>query len=126
MNVYDYGFESVLVVMLWSECDDTEENDPLDYNYSVDDLDEHLVEQLETKYRSFIETAITIFPPDFIVDWEKIGHDFWLTCRGHGTGFWDRKELEYQNIGNQLTQVCSSIYVPELYIENGIIYSHSF
>jgi hypothetical protein len=25
---------------------------------------------------------------------ERAGHDFWLTRNGHGTGFWDRTELE--------------------------------
>lgn len=25
---------------------------------------------------------------------EQFGHDFWLSRRGHGTGFWDRKDLE--------------------------------
>ena len=125
-NLNDYGFEQVLITLLWSECDDTENNDPLDYNYNIENLDNHLVESIKDKYLSFLETAETILPPDFIIDWEKIGHDFWLTCRGHGTGFWDREVLEYQNIGNQLSKVCENIYLPELYCENGIIYSHSF
>ncbi len=36
------------------------------------------------------------------------GHDFWLTRQGHGTGFWDRKELESEiapglSLGDALT-----------------------
>jgi hypothetical protein len=27
---------------------------------------------------------------------ERFGHDFWLTRRGHGAGYWDRDELEVQ------------------------------
>ncbi len=26
--------------------------------------------------------------PDFN-EWERVGHDFWLTRNGHGAGFWD-------------------------------------
>ncbi len=125
-NLDEFGFTQVLITMLWSECDDTDQNDPLDYNYELEDIDNYLVNTIKNKYLSFLETAVTILPPDFVVDWEKIGHDFWLTCRGHGAGFWDREELNYQNIGNQLTKVCENIYLPELYCEKGKIYSHSF
>ena len=125
-NVNEFGFEQVLITMLWSECDDTEMNDPLDYNYDINDIDTVLVESIQNKYLSFLETALTILPPDFIPDWSSMGHDFWLTCRGHGAGFWDRQELTYQNIGGQLTKACEDIYLPELYCENGRIYSHSF
>jgi hypothetical protein len=31
------------------------------------------------------------------------GHDFWLMRQGHGTGFWDRKELG-QELRNKLTE----------------------
>ena len=125
-NLDEFGFTQVLITMLWSECDDTDQNNPLDYNYEFEDIDFNLVNTIKNKYLSFLETAVTILPPDFVVDWEKIGYDFWLTCRGHGAGFWDREELNYQNIGNQLTKVCEDIYLPELYCENGKIYSHSF
>lgn len=27
-------------------------------------------------------------------DWGYLGHDFWLSRKGHGTGFWDRDELQ--------------------------------
>ncbi len=33
------------------------------------------------------------------------GHDFWLTRQGHGTGFWDRKELG-DKLGKLLTKLC--------------------
>ena len=125
-NINEFGFEQVLITMLWSECDDTENNDPLDYNYDLSNIDSALIENIKSKYLTFLETAVTILPPDFIVNWSNIGHDFWLTCRGHGAGFWDREELTYQNIGNQLTKVCEGIYLSDLYAENGIIYSHSF
>ncbi|UUW39856.1 hypothetical protein VP14_169 [Vibrio phage VPMCC14] len=116
MNVYDHGFQDVLFAMLWAETDQTEENEPLDENYSINDITSYLKDELENKYKHFLEVAQTILPPDFEPDWEQFGHDFWLTCKGHGAGFWDRKELEYQNLGNQLTKVCEGIYLPDLYV----------
>jgi hypothetical protein len=31
------------------------------------------------------------------------GHDLWLTSQGHGTGFWDRDELDAGDLGRRLT-----------------------
>lgn len=31
------------------------------------------------------------------------GHDLWLTSQGHGCGFWDREELDADNLGQRLT-----------------------
>jgi hypothetical protein len=31
------------------------------------------------------------------------GHDFWLTRQRHGVGYWDRKELDADELGDQLT-----------------------
>lgn len=36
-------------------------------------------------------------------DAEHLGHDFWLTRTRAGTGFWDRDELEINDIGKDLT-----------------------
>lgn len=34
------------------------------------------------------------------------GHDFWLTRNGHGTGFWDRDDLEDSGVGDRLAEAC--------------------
>lgn len=34
---------------------------------------------------------------------ERAGHDFWLTRNGHGTGYWDRNELEADDLGQRLS-----------------------
>ena len=34
------------------------------------------------------------------------GHDLWLTSRGHGVGFWDRAELDADDLGNKLSALC--------------------
>lgn len=37
---------------------------------------------------------------------DHLGHDFWLTRNGHGTGFWDRSELEEGGLGERLSELC--------------------
>jgi hypothetical protein len=34
----------------------------------------------------------------------RAGHDFWLTRNGHGAGYWDRAELEADDLGDRLTE----------------------
>lgn len=55
-----------------------------------------------------------------------LGHDFWLTRNGHGAGFWDRKELRYQDLGRKLSDLVGfRTNYPECYLyigEDGLIY----
>ncbi|BAV81037.1 hypothetical protein [Vibrio phage RYC] len=116
----EFGFNHILEAALWAE--DTGEGDQDFSDLTIHDFSLEALETLSNKYNIFLDTAITILPPDFIPDWKSFGHDFWLTCQGHGTGFWDRKELEYQNLGNQLTAVCADIYLGDLYQQNGKVF----
>ena len=111
----NYAFDQILITALWAECD-PDSNNHLESNFTTDDFTDYAVEYLSEKYNHFIDVAKTILPPDFIVDWSQFAHDFWLTCNGHGAGFWDRDELQYQNLGNQLTNLCETIYLGSLYI----------
>ena len=52
-------------------------------------------------------------------DAEHLGHDFWLTRNGRGTGFWDRKELEVKDIGRDLSTLCKDLRSISLYAERG-------
>ena len=36
-----------------------------------------------------IATGEVSYGPDCCDEWERAGHDFWLTRNGHGAGFWD-------------------------------------
>ena len=44
---------------------------------------------------------------------ESIGHDIWLTRKGHGAGFWDRG---LGDIGEKLTQACRDLGDTSLYV----------
>lgn len=52
-------------------------------------------------------------------DAEHLGHDFWLSRNGHGTGFWDRKELETNGIGDDLHKLAKKFGSVSLYAERG-------
>ncbi|TXH52302.1 MAG: hypothetical protein E6Q97_16500 [Desulfurellales bacterium] len=47
-----------------------------------------------------------------------MGHDFYLTSRGHGAGFWDRAELDADGLGDALTKHCEH-QSPETYFYRG-------
>lgn len=69
---------------LWSSVD--ENGEPLDKNFSVNDIDPATMETMVADCKRF--------QTDY-ADWlggndsERAGHDFWLTRNGHGAGFWD-------------------------------------
>lgn len=52
-------------------------------------------------------------------DAEHLGHDFWLSRRGAGTGFWDRKELEVDDLGDDLHKLAKGFGDCSLYAERG-------
>lgn len=42
---------------------------------------------------------------------QRFGHDLFLTASGHGAGFWDRQELEADDIGDTLTDATRGWYL---------------
>ena len=51
-----------------------------------------------------------------------MGHDLYLTCAGHGVGFWDRKELDEGGLGDALTAHCKTMGEPDAYFYRGWLY----
>lgn len=110
---------------LWSSTGDDDE--PLDSNYTVDDLAPELIREIIADCAKFqAENAADIAAIDDVRtrQWtadELAGHDFWLTRNGHGAGFWDRGLGE---IGERLTAAAHAFGEADLYIgDNGLIYS---
>jgi len=89
-----------LGAMLWSGMDAKDE--PLDKNYSLDDIDLDTINQSMDEIEMFRNKAGDLLDG---VDDEMIGHDFWLTRNGHGAGFWDRGLGE---VGEKLTEIAKS------------------
>ena len=50
---------------------------------------------------------------------EQIGHDFWLTQRHHGVGFWDRGLGE---LGRRLTDAAETFNIEAYKGDDGLVY----
>ena len=101
----------------------TDDGEPLDYIYSIEDFEDEAVEQAQKTCALFVQenmsdvSALLNPPPPGAenVDNEDIGIDIWFTVGGHGTGFWDRG---YGEIGKRLTAYCHklperNVFAPE-------------
>ena len=51
----------------------------------------------------------------------QAGRDFWYTRNGHGVGYWDRKTLSEDGLGDALSDACERHEI-DLYIVNDKIY----
>lgn len=77
-------------------------------------------EQALVDCQDFIATCRELFFE--ALEWrdaEHLGHDFWLSRCGHGTGFWDRAELEVDGIGDDLHAKAEVFRGVSLYAERG-------
>lgn len=98
----DDFIRSYMECALWSSSDN---ETSLDAHYSFDDIPPETWEKAKTDCRKFLEG-------NGLLDFENLedynasdaGHDFWLTRNRHGAGFWDRTQLEADDLGDKLTQ----------------------
>jgi len=112
---------------LWSTNDESDERggEPLDANYTVDDLAPETLEKFIADCRRFQEqNAADIATGDDHPQYtacERAGHDFWLTRNGHGAGFWDGDWPEKP--GERLTDAAEAFGEVWLYVgDDGLIY----
>lgn len=99
MNI-DTILQHYVIAALWSSTDENDE--PMDANYSADDLAPELLTTMRDDVTDFVNVARIDLELSGQSD-EQIGHDFWLTRNGHGVGFWDRG---LGAVGDRLTAVC--------------------
>lgn len=52
----------------------------------------------------------------------QAGRDYWFTRNGHGVGFWDRSELEADDLGEKLSNACRYKSVDIYRGDNGKVY----
>ena len=88
---FDDAYDALIECALWSSLawGPTPDDEPIsaDELHSEWDIDEAIRAELRADVRAFMEdneADLEGMSP------EQIGHDFWLTREGHGTGFWDR------------------------------------
>ena len=131
-NEIDAFTQAYVDAMLWATSDNSDDQggEPLDKNYSIDDIAESAMEKIVADCKRFQEenaADIATIPYRRTNDgnWsgkEQAGHDFWLTRNGHGTGFWDREYLD-DDVAKRLTS--ASHKFGEVYPcvgDNGLIY----
>lgn len=118
----------LLVVILWSECDIDEDGNsqPLDYNFSIHDIEDKSMEMIIRKYREFKsqyfqECLESIDDKELYSNIEcQFAQDYWLSCNGHGSGFfdsiWSKEQCQKMQA---LARQEGSYYA---YSDNGIVY----
>jgi hypothetical protein len=107
--------EQYIETALWSSTDHNDE--PLDKNYSIDDIDAETLKRCQTDIDAFIAKAGNLL--DDLNG--PIMHDFWLTRNRHGAGFWDG---DYpKEIGRKLTEISHSFGEIDFYVgDDGRLY----
>lgn len=101
---------------LWSSS--AAEGEPLDQDYSLEDLDPETLRQMREDCLDFQEQAGALLDD---LARARVAHDFWLTRNRHGAGFWDGNYPE--SIGQALTRLAHSFGTRELYVgDSGTIF----
>jgi hypothetical protein len=104
--------------LLWSETDNADESggEPLDTNYTPEDIDTDSLRELSKRFQSFVAEAEQLIAQKVGNDWSSIDdfytgpgsgeyqteHDFILTANGHGCGFWEKSDWP-EEVGEILT-----------------------
>jgi len=114
----DKTLTAYLTCALWSSTDDAGE--PLDGSYSLTDIAPASIESARSDLAGFLDLCSEENVNPFAeLDAEQVGHDFWLTRNGHGTGFWDR---DISN-GRKLTELCKTYGTSDAYVgDDGLVY----
>lgn len=104
----------------WADLDQSEREGAVEgelgaeaYEYRVADLDDESLANVTEVCENFLNGnrelceayALEYASPQGEDVWECLGHDLWLTQRGHGVGFWDRGLGE---LGDKLTEACKA------------------
>jgi hypothetical protein len=110
-----------LICALWSSVVEGDSGENLDQNYDLEDIhDETLKEMISdcNRFRDDNENLLEKLPEDY--ENSKMGHNFWLTRNGHGSGWWDEG---LGKLGEDLTSVSHSYGEYSLYVgDDGLIY----
>lgn len=87
---FDIFLRAYMECALWSSTDNSDPEtggDPLDQNYSIDDISSETREQMGKDCAAFWNEHRAVLARDPSL----AGHDFWLSRNGHGAGFFDRE-----------------------------------
>lgn len=116
----DDFFAAYVECALWSSTGD--DGEPLDREFSVEDISAECMEKMRFDCRDFWSQAGGLLCDENCKTdkWEeRAGHDFWLTRNGHGAGFWDGDWEE--PAASKLTALANKFGEVYLWAENGVI-----
>lgn len=105
---------------LWSSVSDDE--DGITDEHSISDLAPETLRKMECDCQAFTETYRDWLDKanEMGRDDSHLGHDFWLSRNGHGTGFWDRG---LGALGDKLHEHAKVMGSIDLYVgDDGLIY----
>jgi hypothetical protein len=136
---FDDFVRGYVTAALWSSNDNADESggEPLDTNYSEDDIAPSSYKAMKrdcAKFWKANKRALEMFAKHRRHQahegsaYAHVGHDFWLSANGHGTGFWDRDAWEkddqaaFDKIGKLLHEA-SRKFASDMYVgDDGKIY----
>lgn len=125
MGDLDAMLDAYMTCALWASSDESREDggDPMDDNYTPDDIDPGAVEEMRADCTSFLAECEAGGLDTSEVDDEQMGHDLWLTRNGHGVGFWDR---DLGRLGEDLSAIARKMGEVWLDVgDDGVIYATS-
>lgn len=94
--------------MFFTNCDSGEERENLANELGVDKLTNRSILSIKKDCNQFKFRAhlllIEAYDRDGY-DEAQAGRDFWFTRQRHGVGYWDRSQLDADELGDQLSKV---------------------
>lgn len=140
LTAFQFGYLTAALFSTNDQFDPNTGGDPLDANYTIDDIDPTCLDRLcllcnsfETLVSSVIDAAyVKLASRDHYrgtteeqMKREQAGHDLWMTSNGHGCGFWDGDWSKPH--ASYLTQVAKSVGSVDLYVgDDQKIYAAGF
>jgi hypothetical protein len=114
--------QGYIEAMFFTNASDPDDGDLEDA--TVADLAPSTLERIRRDCIRFQWKARKLLRQAYTRDYDETqaGRDFWFTRNGHGAGFWDRKELEDGELGDQLSDVCRYSEVDLYRGDDGLVY----
>lgn len=119
---FEAFLQGYLAAALWSSID--EDGNHLDENYDEGDIHPAALAQMKEDCLDFmqdnLQDLLAYMRTEHHKGEERAGHDFWLTRKGHGCGFWDRS---LGKLGDRLTKASKPYSSCDLYVgDDGMIH----
>ena len=117
----DLATKSYLEAALWLSPEDDQGNNPCDH-ISISEIPEDIFLQARKEVFTFLTLALDSDIDQLTLS--QVGHDLFLTRNGHGSGFWDREDLDEQSAFN-LSELAHNFKEATIFNDLGELYYES-